>query len=453
MRPALYDFVRSFSKLYMILVLIIFALGAVGSGLALKFVMSSVALSSPVNLIGYSTEKYFLGYVFDSSGTPVSYTAKLVLINGSAVMRNGTGTIDVSFPPNTIALLINTSYNGSFTVTPGQGAIIRTSNYFINGQYFSGSAIGPDSFAYIALVATGGQSYGSPQKLVMIGFNVTGQDVTPLRFTVQVQGKNVTVQGFGTTEIIAKEFVTASVVVGNVANVVTFADAVPTLFATLTYTGFEIMVGLLGAVFPLVSLYSVLLNVVRSIESGSLKFLVAQPVKRYQIVFNRYLSSLLTIIVVATVFAVIVYSESVAVASPYGVSFPPSTVLGFALAVILPQAAYLSLLLFIASLVSRGWQFSLISVTAYVFLFYVIPITVSMLGLEAQLLGSKTAPNYDWLYYIGFGGLSGYIFSQVSGVSGLTSISLSLPAVIADLIAWIAFPLALAVYRFNRRDF
>ena len=454
MRPAVYDFLRSFSKLYMILVLIIFALGAVGSGFLLKFAISGITFTSPVSLVGYSTQTHFLGYVFDSSGSPVSYTARLVLVNGSTVTYSGVGEINVSFPPEARALTINTSYRGFFTVTSGQSVVIDTSQFYINGQTPVGMPSGPNSVAYVVLVATGGQSYGSPQKLVMIGFNVTGQEVEPLSFGVEVQGKNVSVNGFGVTTVTAEREIRAQVTVSGLHTVATVPDSVPSTFATVAYTAFGLMVGLMSAIFPLVSLYSTLLNVVRSIESGSLKFLIAQPVKRYQVVLNRYLASLLVIIVVATVFGVVIFAESAAVLMPYGVSISPSSVLGFVLAIALPQAAYLSLLLLIASLVSRGWQFSLASFSAYVLVFYVIPFTVTILQFESSIMGfGARSTSYDWLYYIGFGGLTSYIFSTISGTSGLLSTSLPLPAVIADLLAWIIVPLLLAIYKFNRRDF
>ncbi len=454
MRPAIYDFVRSFSKLYMISVLVVFTLGAVGSGFLLKYAISSISFSSPVNLIGYSTPTHFLGYVFDSSGNPVSYTAKVMLSNGSVITYSGLGKIDVSLPQNTMLVLINTSYGGNFKVTPGQAAVIGINSYYSNGNYYGGQPIGPNSIAYIVLVATGGQSYGAPQKLVIVGFNVTGEEVTPLKFAVEVQGSNVSVQGFATTNIIAKRAINAEVAVGNTVSLVTFADTVPSFFASLAYTAFVIMGNLMSAVFPLVSLYSVLINVIRAMESGSLKFLIAQPIKRYQVVLNRYLASLLVIIAVAVVFGIAVFAESAAILAPYGVALSPLSILGFVLAVVLTQTAYLSLIFLIASLVNRGWQFSLASITAYVLLFYVIPFTVIILQFESSITGfGSSSANYDWLYYIGFGGLSGYIFSTISGISGLISTSLSFPGVVADLLAWIIVPLLLAIYRFNRRDF
>ena len=454
MKPAVYDFIRSFSRLYMIIVLVLFALGAVGSGFALKTMVTSTPFGSPVNLVGYLTPDRFFGYVFDSSGNPVGYTVKLYFANGSSLTYSGKGEVDFAIPLGTMTALL-TSYGRTFQVYPGSGygLVINLNNYYINGYGQAGVPFGK-STTYIYFIATDGQTYNAPQKLIAVGFNVTGGEVSPLTFNVYVQGQNATVKGFGALTVQAERLLSVRAYVNGMETPpALIADSVPSTFVTIAFTAFVIMVGLISAVFPLASLYSTLLNVVRSIESGSLKFLVAQPVKRYQIVFNRYLASLLTIVVVAVVFGAITYYESETIMSPYGVSFPPSTVLGFALAVILPQAAYLSLLLVIAAIVSRGWQFSILSFTAYVLVFYVIPIMVAVLGIESQLLGLGTAQNYDWLYYIGFGGLSGYIFSQVSGVTGLVSISLPLPAVVADLIAWIVVPLVLAVYRFNRRDF
>ena len=455
MKPAVYDFIRSFSRLYMIIVLVLFALGAVGSGFVLKAVVTSTPFGSPVNLVGYLTPDRFFGYVFDSSGNPVGYTVKLYLTNGSSLTYSGKGKVDFAIPPGTVSAFLNTTYGRAFQVYPGPGygLMINLNDYYINGNDQVDMPLGK-STAYISFIATDGQSYSAPQNLIVVGFNVSADNVSPLTFNVYVQGKNETVNGFGVLTVKAEHVLDVRAYVDGVETPpAQVADSVPSTFVTIAFTAFVIMVGLISAVFPLVSLYSTLLNVVRSIESGSLKFLVAQPVKRYQIVFNRYLASLLTIVVVAVVFGAITYFESETIMSPYGVSFPPSAVLGFALAVILPQAAYLSLLLLIAAVVSRGWQFSILSFTAYVLVFYVIPITVSVLGIESQLLGLGSAQNYDWLYYIGFGGLSGYIFSKVSGVVGLVSISLPLPAVVADLIAWIIVPLVLAVYRFNRRDF
>jgi len=210
----------------------------------------------------------------------------------------------------------------------------------------------------------------------------------PATVVVSVQKLNVTVSGFKVFEVEAQPGLRflISPVGQNTTNATSatyplyIPDVVPNLIVVVVYSlvilsgGFLVVNGL----YPLVTFYSTLNSIIRQTESGVLKFLIAQPITRTQILLVRYLSTALTVAVVAVIADSVSYAILYFTLSPFGFPIPRELLFALFASTILIQLSYVSLLYLIAAFVNRGWQFSLISITTYAIFFLVLPNAISV---------------------------------------------------------------------------
>jgi len=472
--PLLYDFLRQFRSWYNLLVLALFILALLGMGglasLAVKTTISNSPLSGAGVFAVYdaTTHKLF-GYVFGADGELLEYRGTISLSNGSTVAVSGKGTLNLTLPPNVntypVAIDLNTS-SGKVTAASPQGFGEETEYFFSTPTLINGGSdlqipLG-SQFVYTAVILSQGFNYGQPQKAIVMAINGGAE---PATVAVSVQKLNVTVSGFKVFEVEAQpglRFV-ISPVGQNATNAtsaaypVNLTDLVPNLIVVVVYSlvilsgGFLIVNGL----YPLATFYSTLNSIVRQTESGVLKFLIAQPITRTQILLVRYLSTALTVAVVAIIADSVSYAILYFTLSPFGFPVPRELLFALFASTILIQLSYVSLLYLIAAFVNKGWQFSLISITTYAIFFLVLPTAISVVqNLQQASLTPEPSQLYNLpleaLYYLDFPSLGEQIL--VNGVSFLEA-NIGLPEAVAGSLAWLVIPLALAIIRFRRKDF
>ena len=474
MNPLLYDFLRQFRSWYNLVALALFILALLGMGglasLAVKTTISNSPLSGAGVFAVYdaTTHKLF-GYVFGADGELLEYRGTISLSNGSTVAVSGKGTLNLTLPPNVktypVAIDLNTS-SGEVTATSPQGFGEETEYFISTPTLINGGSniqipLG-SQFVYTAIILSQGFNYGQPQKAIVMAINGSAE---PATVVVSVQKINVTVSGFKVFEVEAQpslRFV-ISPVGQNATNVtsaaypVNLTDVVPNLIVVLVYSlvilsgGFLVVNGL----YPLVTFYSTLNSMIRQTESGVLKFLIAQPITRTQILLVRYLSTALTVAVVAIIADSVSYAILYFTLSPFGFPIPRELLFALFASTILIQLSYVSLLYLIAAFVNRGWQFSLISITTYAIFFLVLPNAISVVqNLQQASLTPGLSPlsnlPLEALYYLDFPSLGEQIL--INSVSFLKA-NIGLPEAVAGSLAWLVIPLALAIIRFRRKDF
>jgi ABC-type transport system involved in multi-copper enzyme maturation permease subunit len=472
--PLLYDFLRQFRSWYNLVALALFILALLGMGglasLAVKTTISNSPLSGAGVFAVYdaTTHKLF-GYVFGADGELLEYRGTISLSNGSTVAVSGKGTLNLTLPPNVktypVAIDLNTS-SGEVTATSPQGFGEETEYFISTPTLINGGSdlqipLG-SQFVYTAIILSQGFNYGQPQKAIVMAINGSAE---PATVVVSVQKINVTVSGFKVFEVEAQpslRFV-ISPVGQNATNVtsaaypVNLTDVVPNLIVVLVYSlvilsgGFLVVNGL----YPLVTFYSTLNSMIRQTESGVLKFLIAQPITRTQILLVRYLSTALTVAVVAIIADSVSYAILYFTLSPFGFPIPRELLFALFASTILIQLSYVSLLYLIAAFVNRGWQFSLISITTYAIFFLVLPNAISVVqNLQQASLTPGLSPlsnlPLEALYYLDFPSLGEQIL--INSVSFLKA-NIGLPEAVAGSLAWLVIPLALAIIRFRRKDF
>jgi ABC-type transport system involved in multi-copper enzyme maturation permease subunit len=472
--PLLYDFLRQFRSWYNLLALALFILVLLGIGglasLVVKITISNSPLSGAGVFAVYSatTHKLF-GYVFGADGELLEYQGTISLSNGSTVAVSGKGTLNLTLPPNVktypVAIDLDTS-SGKVTATSRLGFGEETEYFISTPPLINGGSdlqipLG-HQFVYTAIVLSQGFNYSQPQKAIVMAINGSAE---PATVVVSAQKLNVTVNGFKVFEVEAQpslRFV-ISPVGQNATNAksaaypVNLTDLVPNLIVAVVYSlvilsgGFLVVNGL----YPLATFYSTLNSIVRQTESGVLKFLIAQPITRTQILLVRYLSTALTVAVVAIIADSVSYAILYFTLSPFGFPIPRELLFALFASTILIQLSYVSLLYLIAAFVNRGWQFSLISITTYAIFFLVLPDVISVVqNLQQASLTPGLSPlsnlPLEALYYLDFPLLGEQIL--INSVSFLKA-NIGLPEAVAGSLAWLVIPLALAIIRFRRKDF
>jgi ABC-type transport system involved in multi-copper enzyme maturation permease subunit len=472
--PLLYDFLRQFRSWYNLLVLALFILALLGMGGLASLAVKTTISNSPLTGAGVfavynaTTHKLF-GYVFGADGELLEYQGTISLSNGSTVAVSGKGTLNLTLPPNVntypLAIDLNTS-SGEVTATSPQGFGEETEYFISTPTLINGGSdiqipLG-SQFVYTAVILSQGFNYGQPQKAIVMAINGSAE---PATVVVSVQKINVTVSGFKVFEVEAQpslRFV-ISPVGQNATNATSAAypvyltDVVPNLIVVVVYSlvilsgGFLIVNGL----YPLVTFYSTLNSIVRQTESGVLKFLIAQPITRTQILLVRYLSTALTVAVVAVIADSVSYAILYFTLSPFGFPIPRELLFALFASTILIQLSYVSLLYLIAAFVNKGWQFSLISITTYAIFFLVLPTAISVIqnlghvSLTPEPSKLSNLP-LEALYYLDFPSLGEQIL--INSVSFLEA-NIGLPEAVAGSLVWLVIPLALAIIRFRRKDF
>jgi ABC-type transport system involved in multi-copper enzyme maturation, permease component len=472
--PLLYDFLRQFRSWYNLLALALFILALLGMGGLASLAIQTTISSSPLSGAGVfavynaTTHKLF-GYVFGANGELLEYRGTISLSNGSTVAVSGKGTLNLTLPPNVntypVVIDLNTS-SGKVTATSTGGFGKETEYFFwmpslING---GGDLLIPQGsqFVYTAIILTQGFNYGQPQKAIVVAINSSAE---PATVAVSVQKLNVTVSGFKVFEVEAQPSLRflISPAGQNATNATSAAypvnlpDLVPNQIVVVVYSlvilsgGFLIVNGL----YPLATFYSTLNSIVRQTESGVLKFLIAQPITRTQILLVRYLSTALTVAVVAVIADSVSYAILYFTLSPFGFPIPRELLFALFASTILIQLSYVSLLYLIAAFVNRGWQFSLISITTYAIFFLVLPTAISViqnLGQASLTPEPSKLSNLplEALYYLDFPSLGEQIL--INSVSFLEA-NIGLPEAVAGSLVWLVIPLALAIIRFRRKDF
>jgi len=472
--PLLYDFLRQFRSWYNLLVLALFILVLLGMGGLASLAVKTTISNSPLTGAGVfavynaTTHKLF-GYVFGADGELLEYQGTISLSNGSTVAVSGKGTLNLTLPPNVktypVAINLNTS-SGEVTATSPQGFGEETEYFISTPTLINGGSdiqipLG-SQFVYTAVILSQGFNYGQPQKAIVMAINGGAE---PATVAVSVQKINVTVSGFKVFEVEARpslRFV-ISPVGQNATNAtsaaypVNLTDVVPNLIVVLVYSlvilsgGFLIVNGL----YPLVTFYSTLNSIVRQTESGVLKFLIAQPITRAQILLVRYLSTVLTVAVVAVIADSVSYAILYFTLSPFGFPVPRELLFALFASTILIQLSYVSLLYLIAAFVNKGWQFSLISITTYAIFFLVLPTAISVIQNLGQVSLTPEPSKLsnlplEALYYLDFPSLGEQIL--INSLSFLEA-NIGLPEAVAGSLVWLVIPLALAIIRFRRKDF
>ena len=474
MNPVLYDFLRQFRSWYNLLALALFILVLLGIGglasLAIKTTISNSPLSGAGVFAVYNvtTHKLF-GYVFGANGELLEYRGTISLSNGSMIAVSGEGTLNLTFPPNVntypVAIDLNTS-SGKVTATSPRGFGEETEYFFSMPTLTNGGEDLPiplgHQFVYTAIILSQGFNYSQPQKAIVMAIKGSAE---PATVVVNVQKLNVTVSGFKVFEVEAQPSLRflISPVEQNATNArsaaypVNLTDLVPNLIVAVVYNlvilsgGFLIVKGL----YPLATFYSTLNTIIRQTESGVLKFLIAQPITRTQILLVRYLSTALTVAVVAIIADSVSYAILYFTLSPFGFPIPRELLFALFASTILIQLSYVSLLYLIAAFVNKGWQFSLISITTYAIFFLVLPTAISVIqNLQRASLTPGLSPlsnlPLEALYYLDFPLLGEQIL--INSLSFLKA-DIGLPEAVAGSLVWLVIPLALAISRFRRKVF
>ncbi|MFP3200663.1 MAG: ABC transporter permease subunit [Sulfolobus sp.] len=472
MRSVLYDFKRSFLRLSVLLLLVLFILGGIGISYSVFHILGiNPSAYENLNVAGFSIISslgtiHVYGIVFNNMGQPVSGATICVHYSGG-VMNTTTsseGLFNLSIPySNSLYAIVkydgmvrnvsliggsvalvngpyvgNVGINGTIHVANGINNVVLFTNISMFNDYGGlSNSYSPYDPIFIAIM--------NHNHLVMFTYE-------RLNVSLSFLQANSNVLAVNSSGVVLKEYnfslkpftpVYTTIEVPSEANYVrilsnsSFAinpySQSPILYTKIV-TGYFSAMGLFLSFFPFVVIYLAYAMFAKPRDTGALEFILARPITKGELYMTRFSANAITAIVASFLINI---SPNVAFISIAGLYLSPQFIL---LASIIPMTSlltYLSITYMYASLIKSGGTTLGLGIATYIIVQIAIPVIGFMSG------------NYTLIEdYIVPGSISQAIQSYLEGATISVNVGLEL----LSTILWIVVPLVIGYLAFKRKD-
>jgi len=463
MRPVLYDFKRSFLRLSVLLLLVLFILGGFGLSYSVFHILGiNPSAYENLNVAGFSIISplgtiHVYGIVFNNMGQPVSGTTICVHYSGG-VMNTTTsseGLFNLSIPYSNSSYAI-VKYDGmvrNVSLIGGSVALVSgpyVGNVGINGIIHVAKGINNVVlFTNISMFNDlGGLSNPySPYDPIFIAImnhnHLVMFTYESLNVSLSFLQANSNVLAVNSSGVVLKEYnfslkpftpVYTTIEVPSEANYVSILSNLysgntpysqsPILYTEIV-TGYFSAMGLFLDFFPFVVIYLAYAMFAKPRDTGALEFILARPITKGELYMTRFSANAITAIIASFLINI---SPNVAFILIAGLYLSPQFIL---LASIIPMTlllTYLSITYMYASLIkSSGIALGLGMGT------YIIIQVIPVIGNEDYIVPAS---------------ISQAIYSYLEGATISVNVGLEL----LSTILWIVVPLVIGYLVFKRKD-
>jgi len=472
MRPVLYDFKRSFLRLSVLLLLVLFILGGFGLSYSVFHILGiNPSAYENLNVAGFSIISplgtiHVYGIVFNNMGQPVSGTTICVHYSGG-VMNTTTsseGLFNLSIPYSNSSYAI-VKYDGmvrNVSLIGGSVALVSgpyVGNVGINGIIHVAKGINNVVlFTNISMFNDlGGLSNPySPYDPIFIAImnhnHLVMFTYESLNVSLSFLQANSNVLAVNSSGVVLKEYnfslkpftpVYTTIEVPSEANYVSILSNLysgntpysqsPILYTEIV-TGYFSAMGLFLDFFPFVVIYLAYAMFAKPRDTGALEFILARPITKGELYMTRFSANAITAIIASFLINI---SPNVAFILIAGLYLSPQFIL---LASIIPMTlllTYLSITYMYASLIKSGGTTLGLGIATYIIIQIAIPVIGFMSG------------NYTLIEdYIVPASISQAIQSYLEG----STISVNVGLELLSTILWIVVPLVIGYLAFKRKD-
>jgi|GEM_PF-1309847 len=481
----LYDFKRSLLKPVVLITLVFFAIAGMGVSYHLVHLSGIGPLDyENLNLLAlyyHSVKNSFItGIVFNNQGEPLPDAEVLVMhdgkvVNSTVTNNQGTFNITIGYPlplntsESTPNIVVKVEYNG---LTRSWSNVPMLQLGIINGvSQYSGTSFGALSsgvnygvtpiinsselwkFSECVPIAPNRSVSGiavlqefDDHLIILSSDNLTLElgffhNFSALNVSSPLPNKKVVNVSAFKPEIVSLDIPNGAncvVVEYYLPNSPTFVDASITPVHPLTNLGYEVLPYYPSALafyvgfFPFVAIYLAYSMFTNPRSDGALEFLLARPVTKGILYFNRLIANLLTVLVSS----VIVNTIAVLAISLYtGIPIASYIIIMETLGIFTYVSAYVSLTYMFGGLTKE----SKLALGIPVLLSIVLP----LINFLAPL-----SPNVPWLAYVSPSVLESYINDKIFNISQ----PLSLSGSVISAALWVTVPAIIGYVAFKKED-
>jgi len=296
MNPIIYDFKRSFLRLSVILILVIFVIA--GVFLAYSTYNSAVPYPAAVynlNAIAVNYDGKIVGYVFDNKGNPIPNAE--VEYNGMKTYTNSSGYFVINESENATSLLV--SYNGEeekLTFVPILGIAYNVSDFynFFNGEVLVTGYNG--SYGKVISVIPSPTLYFYDDTGKIIGNFTAPQSTSPIEvFEAPIPKGTVFVTTNQKIQVTSLFNFTA---LSKLEQFTPLPKAEYLLSTSITGD-----VGFISLAFIFLFIY-IAYQMFGKLKERGLPIILARPITRGELYFTRYFSGVLAIFLATVIFTI-----------------------------------------------------------------------------------------------------------------------------------------------------
>jgi len=472
----LYDFKRSLLKPVVLITLVFFAIAGMGVSLFLLN-LSGIGPSDYENLnllaLYYHSVKnsFVTGIVFNNQGEPLPDAEVLVMndgkvVNSTVTNSQGTFNITIGYPlplntsESTPNISVKVEYNGltrfgssvstQYSGT-GFGALSSGVNYAVipiinSSELWKFSVYSPIIFPNSSESAIAVLQEFDDHLIILSSDNLTLElgflhNFSEFNSSSPLPNKKVVNVSAFKPEIVSLDIPNGanSVVVEYYllgSPILIYGSR--SLVYPLTYLGHEVLsfypsaLAFYAGFFPFVAIYLAYSMFANPRSNGTLEFLLARPVTKGILYFNRLMANLLTVLVSS----VIVNVVAALVISLYtGIPIASYIIIMETLGIFTNVSAYVSLTYMFGGLAKE----SKIALALPIILYFVLPV-ISFLG--------SFSPSMYWLAYVPPSVLESYINDKIFNISQ----SLSLLGSVVSAALWVTVPAIIGYVAFKKED-
>ncbi|MEJ2774608.1 ABC transporter permease subunit [Stygiolobus sp. CP859M] len=479
----LYDFKRSLLKPVALITLAFFVIAGIGVGLYLHHI-SGIGPSDYENLnllaLCYHSVKnsFITGIVFNNQGEPLPDAKVLVMhdgevVNSTVTNNQGTFNIDIGYPlplntsESTPNIVVEVEYNGLtrfWSSVPqysgtGYGALSSGVNYGVIPIISSSELwklnvnlpliFSKSSESGIAILQEFGDNLIilSPDNLTLeLGFfhNISQFNVNsplPIKKVVNVSAFKPEIVSLnipnGTNYVVVEYYLP-----GSPTSIDTYISAVyphTDLWYNVLYNYPNPLV-FYSLLFPFIAIYLAYSMFADPRSNGTLEFLLARPVTKGILYFNRFMANLLTVLVSSIIFNAV---AALVILLITGILIPSYTIIMETLGTFSNLSAYVSLT-YMSGGLTRQSKLAL-----------AIPISLYLV-LLAIVFSASSFPSMPWLVYVPPLVLENYINDQILITLQpqiLTPVQpLSLLGSVVSAALWVTVPAIIGYVAFKKED-
>ncbi|WP_230952034.1 ABC transporter permease subunit [Sulfolobus acidocaldarius] len=202
-------------------------------------------------------------------------------------------------------------------------------------------------------------------------------------------------------------------------------------------------------IFPIMMLYLSYAIFAKPRDSGALKFLLARPVTRRDVFINRYISGVLTALIIAIVFSLV---SLVTIELIIGARIPLIPILPISLSLFVGLVAFFSLTYLFPTFIKSSGGY--LGISIFLFLLFTIGYSIigAILGLYTNLGIVKAQYVLGYFNPLGIFQFGEYYVDKLIGAGLVSDASgvVILPLVVLSSVLWIAVPLILGYMRFRK---
>ncbi|BAB66822.1 ABC transporter permease subunit [Sulfurisphaera tokodaii] len=449
--PLFYDFKRSFLKPAILIILVLFILAGLINAFYILIHISPISTEN-LNFIAMMHSSTLVGVVFNNNGDPIA-GARVCIINGTKVIASTVTNTSGIFELKCVGEILKVTYHG----------LVRE-HVLYPGSFLAGNAIPLENTSELWYFNVEGvTTFFSPIFNTVLNSSSIMNNFTPVWVIITQFGNHLIVLTSDNANITIQykyghSLLTRTLLVKGL-HPETINYTIKAKYFELIVNGHTLSTGSECAIYPYTYLGNKMISIYPSIltlfyfaypftavylgyslfsnpkSKGSLEFLLARPLTKANLYFNRFIANLLTILASST----LVNTVAMLVILLYtGVLIPYNIVVLNTLSVFIFISTFLGLC-YMGGGLSRS---SALSVG--------IPVSAYFIFLSLLTLSLDTS-KYSWIIY-----LTPYSFVYFTGNSlfqGYYSLSLSLPLTLISSILLILTPTLIGYIFFKERDF